>query len=535
MKDETDISVINDDPLNYLAEKHFNVKYLFPYQRLVISNILEITSGENPDFPKGQIVILPTGAGKSLCFMLPSLLLKNPTLIIFPLLSLMADQKRRLDEAGIETAILKGGQDKETRIKIFREIESGKIKVVLTNPETLKNDTVLNRFKPEGDRVKVSHIVIDEAHTVSEWGDSFRNSYLETGRIIETVNPQAVTAFTATASENILERLKSVLFSGRQVNLISANPDRPNIHYSVIKSISKSHDIIRLAEKAEKPAVIFCSSRVSAELTASLLLKKSSLSEVKFYHAGLEEAEKKSVEEWFFSSSDGVLTATCAYGMGVDKANIRTVLHLELPGSTESYLQESGRGGRDRKPAYAAVLYSKSDRNKTDMFESEVQRERYLKLLEFAETENVCRRKTLLKVLSSEPEFCEGCDICDKTCKTEAEGEKEILGLIKANNKSLTLTEAAAILKGSENAFRRNDLIQQASSFASLSLWSYDSIKEGIRSLISEGRIKKGKFSRHNLLIIKNPVSSSGICSSVRKGFYAGSKTDRDKAPPEIC
>lgn len=495
------------DPLNEIAEKHFGVKYLFPYQRLVISNILEITSGENPDFPSCQIVILPTGAGKSLCFMLPAILIKKPTLIIFPLLSLMTDQKRRLDEAGLETAVLKGGQDKSTRKDIFNGIENGKYKVILTNPETLNTESVISLLKGNSEGGKIGHVVIDEAHTVSEWGDSFRKSYLETGRLIDALEPDAVTAFTATASENILERLTSIIFSGKNINMISANPDRTNIKYSVIKTISREHDLIRLVEKCEKPAVIFCSSRVSAELTASLLIKKSNIKEVKFYHAGLEASEKKDVEKWFFSSSDGVLSSTCAYGLGVDKSNIRTVIHRELPGSVESYLQESGRGGRDRKQAYAVALFSESDRKRIEIFQSEIQKIRYKNLLEFADSEKTCRRKILLKSLSAETDYCEGCDICDKSFRIEPEGKKEIIELIGKNNKMLTLTEAAEILKGTNNARRRTDFIWQSSSFGALSEWSSDSIKEGINCMIISGQIRKGKLLRKNLLTLSKYVN----------------------------
>ena len=493
------------DFLNSAAEKYFKVKYLFPYQRLVISNILEITSGENPEFPSRQIVILPTGAGKSLCFMLPAVILKKPTLIIFPLLSLMADQKRRLDEAGIKTAVIKGGQSKAERDLIFRKVESGEYRIILTNPESLKNADVLSRFKPVNNIPVFDHIVIDEAHTVSEWGDSFRSAYLETGKAVEEINPKAVTAFTATASENILKRLKELLFGELQVNVISANPDRTNIKYSVIKSVSKEHDIIRLSETAEKPAVVFCSSRVSAELTASLLLKKSRLKEVKFYHAGLEKDEKKNIEKWFFDSETGVLCSTCAYGLGVDKSNIRTVIHYQLPGSVESYLQESGRGGRDRKQAYAFALYSAADRNRADLFKSDIEKQRYLKLLAFAETESECRRNLLLKALSEESvtDYCEGCDICDKTYKAEAEGRKEILKLIRNNKRTLTVNDAVSILKGTDNAFKKEDFIMFSESYGDLAGWPESAVKESINSLIQEGIIKSGKFLWKNHLSVK--------------------------------
>ncbi len=495
---------IHDDFLNSAAEKYFNVKYLFPYQRLIISNILEITSKTENDFPKGQIVILPTGAGKSLCFMLPSLLIEKPTLIIFPLLSLMADQKRRLDEAGIKTAVIKGGQERKEREEIFRGIESGRYRVILTNPETLSREEILTFFTPAEGKPVIGHVVIDEAHTVSEWGDSFRSAYLATGNIIEKINPDAVTAFTATASESILKRLKDIIFRNSQINIISANPDRTNIRYSVVKSVSKTHDIIWLAEKAEKPAVIFCSSRVSAELTAQILVRNSSLKEVRFYHAGLESDEKKNIEKWFFSSDSGVLSATCAYGLGVDKSNIRTVIHYELPGSVESYLQESGRGGRDRKEARAIVLFSEKDRKRLELFKSETEKKRYLKLLEFAETENKCRRNILLRALSeeSETDFCEGCDICNRTYSPYAEGRTQIINLVKENNRTLTEKEAVSILAGSENAFGRADLINQSAFYGNLSGWTEESIKEGIGSLVKEGVITRGRCLWKNHLII---------------------------------
>ena len=174
-----------------------------------------------------------------------------------------------------------------------------------------------------------------------------------------------------------------------------------------------------MQKKLKKPAVIFCSSRVSAELTASHLIYNSRLREVKFYHAGLEAREKKKIEDLvFFIQITGYLQSTCAYGMGVDKSNIRTVIHYELPGSVESYLQESGRGGRDRKAANAVALYSISDREKAEHLTPLLQKERYLKLLDFAETESECRRNKLLKALSEESaaDFSvKGCDICDHT------------------------------------------------------------------------------------------------------------------------
>ena len=188
--------------------------------------------------------------------------------------------------------------------------------------------------------------------------------------------------------------------------------------------------------------------------------------------------------------------------MGVDKSNIRTVIHFELPGSAESYLQESGRAGRDRKTAHAFALYCSSDRKKGELYKSEVQRERYLKLLAFAETETECRRNVLLRALSedSATDFCEGCDICDETYKPEAEGKKEIIKLIKNNQRTLTLNNAVSILKGTDNAFKKGDFIMFSESYGELSEWPESAVKEAVNSLIQEGIIRSGKYLWKNLL-----------------------------------
>ncbi|MBT3271533.1 MAG: ATP-dependent DNA helicase RecQ, partial [Spirochaetales bacterium] len=248
----------SSDPINQTAKTHFNIDYLFPYQRLVVSNILE---------KRDQIVILPTGAGKSLCFSLPALLLDGPTLIIFPLLALMADQARRLEETGRGVAIIRGGQKPEERSRIWKNIETGKVTYILSNPETLIQDKTLTRLK----ELSISHMVIDEAHTVSEWGDSFRPSYLKLAEIREAAEIPQVTAFTATASEYVLRRIREIVFEDSCPNLVQAVPDRPNISYSVHPALSKDNEIRAQVETAERPAIIFCRSRTATELTARML------------------------------------------------------------------------------------------------------------------------------------------------------------------------------------------------------------------------------------------------------------------------
>ena len=325
------------DILTETAQNSFGISYLFPYQRLVISNILEVgdafgtedlPDGDEYDPPSKQIVILPTGTGKSLCFMLPSLLLDGPTLVIFPLLSLISDQMRRCEEAGIGAACLTGGQDMAERKAVFSGISDGRIKIVLTNPETALSPRVL----PELKKCRFLHLVFDEVHTVSEWGDTFRSTYLESKRIYKEAEIPIVTAFTATASETVLKRVKEILFPDEVPHIVSANPDRPNIAYTVLPSLNKINSLQLLLETPEsrpipyrewapaslvrRPVLIFCSTRRTAERTALELRLRLHDNEIFFYHAGLSREEKARIEKWYHKSDTGILAATIAFGMG---------------------------------------------------------------------------------------------------------------------------------------------------------------------------------------------------------------------------
>lgn len=307
-----------EDFINNKAKELFNIEYVFPFQRLVISNTLRAAGFYSDDekletIPR-QIVLLPTGAGKSLCFMLPGILLEGITLIIFPLLSLMADQERRILETGSSVTILKGGMSSSEKADSFKKIKNDDVKFILTNPETLRTKEVLELLSG----ASISHVVIDETHTVSEWGESFRPTYLEVGEHIKTIGVDLITAYTATASERIVDNVIKYIFLGEDTNVVKGNPDRTNIHYSVIPCISKSESLLHLIKNIETPAIIFHSSRVSAELTNNFLSRRTERDDIIYYHAGLTKDEKNSIEKWFFTSDTGILNATCAYGLEAD-------------------------------------------------------------------------------------------------------------------------------------------------------------------------------------------------------------------------
>jgi ATP-dependent DNA helicase RecQ len=355
LDDKAGISEIDPetDPVLEAARARFGIEYLYPWQRLVIANILDAVAAEEcaraalskrdahdthdveynqPDedgASRGrQIVLLPTGAGKSLCFQIPALFFSKPTLVIFPLLALMADQERRLRTVGLEPAVFRGGQTPEERMRLFARLEGtdGRepARIVIANPEVLAPGEVLDRISRRG----VAHLAIDEAHCVAEWGDTFRPAYLELARVIERVKPLAVTGFTATASPEVLARTAEALFAG-EAHVVRGESDRPNIAYAVTLCHAKDAALVREVARRKRPLVVFCATRGGTERAALLLRETLGEGEIRFYHAGLSREEKTAVETWFHGHESAILTATCAWGLDIYSINAWYLLSHE--------------------------------------------------------------------------------------------------------------------------------------------------------------------------------------------------------------
>ncbi len=436
-----------------LLRECFGISYLRPYQELVISRIMEAAEGGG-----GRILaVLPTGSGKSLCFMYPIAKLQRRSILIYPLLSLMNDQAERFEKAGLPFTVLRGAMERDERRKALQWLRERRDGAVITNPETL----IAMRARGElGNIGKTEILVIDEAHTAVTWGESFRSACLSLPSLIEALKPRTVLAFTATMDSRIENGIISTIFSGRMPYIVRCSADRENIFYHAVSSLSPIHDAEKiLSPSSARPAVIFCRSRQKAEETAKAL---EGMFPVSFYHAGLERDEKIRRERWFHESADGVLAATSAYGLGVDKKDIRTVIHLSLPLSASDFIQEAGRGGRDGKRMDSYVLHRRDEKGETAcIFDG-----------------SSCIRTSLLKAMGEERDGngCLGCSVCIPE-NYERAGEREMLRWI--------LFHPGAELRNTVENLSEKRLFRKPR----LPGWTAEETESGLMQLAEEKRI----------------------------------------------
>jgi ATP-dependent DNA helicase RecQ len=466
------------DEIERLAGSRFGITYLYPIQRFVVSNVLE----GNP-----QIVVLPTGAGKSLCFQLPSLLLPGPTLVLMPLLSLLSDQERKLRALGFPVGILRGGLSAEEKQRLWSGLRTGLTKLVLATPESCLAEANLAALRTCG----IHHVVVDEAHCIAEWGDTFRPSYLQLGSLVHSLSVRMISAFTATASPEVVERIRGLLFVDGEVRVVGENADRPGISYAVQPVLSLNRALRRLVRTADAPLLVFCRTRSDVEMACRHTRRGCADRPVFFYHAGLSREERAAVEAWFLRSPDGVLFATCAYGMGVDKPNIRTVIHAEVPSSVEAYLQESGRAGRDGRPSRAILLLARraEEAHRARLPDART-RERFERIFSYAVQDSECRRNSLLSLIGQASVACAGCDVCDGSTGLAAEGERQIISLVARHPRRFSPTEAAEILSAAPGPRSVRGFHDCLSCWGGLADWQAHEAEAAIHALVSEGKLR---------------------------------------------
>lgn len=377
----------------------FGYKNFRPLQEAVINSVLA---------KKDTLVIMPTGGGKSLCYQIPALILKGITIVVSPLISLMSNQVASLEKHGIHSVFLNSSLEWKEYLKAVDEIKKGFVKIIYVSPEGLATSRIRDLLN-EGN-LEVSCITIDEAHCVSEWGHDFRPDYMEIFSVRKLFPKATMIALTATATEQVKKDIIKNL-GLKKPEIFTTSFDRKNIFLEVQpKKSGESQVIDFLKNHKDESGIIYCTSRRQVdELFVSL--KKKGYS-VLNYHAGLPDDVRGEHQQLFIEDKVKIIVATVAFGMGIDKPNVRFVINFDLPKSIEEYYQEIGRAGRDGQPAWALLLYTYADVHKiryffTDMADPTKAEMKLKSMVNFA-SGNSCRRKALLNYFGEKYEAAFG-------------------------------------------------------------------------------------------------------------------------------
>jgi len=362
------------------------------------------------------LVLMPTGGGKSLCFQLPALVRHGVTVVISPLIALMRDQVRGLREAGVAAGALTSANTDEENDAVWDMLHSGALKLLYLAPERLASSGTQRMLQQAG----VSLIAVDEAHCVSQWGHDFRPDYLRIGELRRALDVP-LAAFTATADAETQEEIVTRLFDGHAPTTFLRGFDRPNIHLMFAPKNKPREQILKFAAaRKDQSGIVYCGTRAKTETLSQALNAEGHTA--CFYHGGMDPDARRSVEARFATEDGLIVVATVAFGMGVDKPDIRWVAHADLPKSIEAYYQEIGRAGRDGAPAETLTLYGSDDirlrRSQIDEGLAPPERRhadhgRLNALLGLAEALE-CRRMTLLGYFGEADITCGNCDLCDK-------------------------------------------------------------------------------------------------------------------------
>jgi ATP-dependent DNA helicase RecQ len=401
--------------------KYFGFDTFKGDQEPIIQTVLR---GEN------AFVIMPTGGGKSMCYQLPALMMEGTAIVVSPLIALMKNQVDALRGFNTDEAVahfLNSSLNKTEIAQVKKDIKSGKTKLLYVAPESLNKDENVAFFK----EIKISFIAIDEAHCISEWGHDFRPEYRRLRPIIDALGSIPVIALTATATEKVQLDIQKNL-GMMDAKLFKASFNRPNLYYEVRPKVDVMKEIIKFVKHHNgKSGIIYCLSRKKVEEVASTL----NVNGIKAlpYHAGLDAPVRASTQDKFLMEDIDVIVATIAFGMGIDKPDVRFVIHHDIPKSLEGYYQETGRGGRDGREGRCVAFYAYKDIEKLEKFmkgkpvaEQEIGKQMLLETVSFAET-SVCRRKYLLHYFGEryEEENCGNCDNCLHP-KTQIEAMDEV-------------------------------------------------------------------------------------------------------------
>ncbi len=498
------------DSLQKLMHQYFGFHQFKPGQESIIRNILSSAD---------CLGVMPTGGGKSLCYQLPALALPGITLVISPLIALMKDQVDALNELGIAASYINSSLSNNEVYSRTQAALQGKVKLLYVAPERLESDSFAGLLE----QLPVSLLAIDEAHCVSQWGHDFRPSYLHIGSWLKTLAKRPIlAAFTATASPQVREDIIQLL--GLRNPFVMVNSfDRPNLRFSVRKGVDRTRFISQyLRAHPDESGIIYASTRKEVDQLAEHLRKKGFT--VGPYHAGLSSEERTHNQEAFIRDELQVIVATNAFGLGIDKSNVRFVIHNNIPRHLEAYYQEAGRAGRDGQPADCILLFHPADIQihnfliEQSQLTDELRRVEYAKLrsmIDYCHTTR-CLRSTIMAYFGEErpEEPCDNCSNCgEKELQDITIDAQKIFSCILRMKQPYGTSMIAAVLKGSQNKKVLAAGFDQLSTYGIMSGYSTGHITDLINLLIAEDYLVSsgGKYPVVTLSPQARPVLRSEV------------------------
>lgn len=469
-----------------VLKKYFGYDNFRAGQAEIISHILD---------KEDCLGIMPTGAGKSICYQIPAMVFEGVTVVISPLISLMKDQVDSLNQVGIPATYINSSLSESDYLQTIQNIYHGMYKIIYVAPERFFSDTFISMLN----FLDISMVAIDEAHCVSQWGHDFRPSYCEISKVISSLSKRpVVVSFTATATQVVKDDIIKLL-NLQNPFVLTTGFDRENLYFSVQTPESKKDFLLKfLEEHKNMSGIIYCSTRKTVDEVYERLCNYGY--KVSKYHAGMSEKSRSTSQDDFVYDRTDIIVATNAFGMGIDKSNVRYVVHYNMPSDLESYYQEAGRAGRDGDKAECVLLFSRAD-IVTNKFLIEHSSEgnrgiEYQKLNEIVDYCNTskCLRSYILEYFGEVPNF-DNCNFCSN-CNSQIEitditiDAKKILSCIKRMNERFGAGLVADVLKGSKSAKVKSFGFDSLSTYGIMSEYSRDTIRDLISFLVAEGYIK---------------------------------------------